>query len=229
MPLDLEPTVDGNVQLGLIGGEEVAIVLGDPADRAGCRVSWYDLARLGAVVRPITQPITGDRLGYPFTAPLSSTVGTLAHELEQLNAHRIVIELDVDDRHIRQDGLPRADARPSSPAVAVSFDSPYGPLRYATAEFATWQQNLRAIALALEALRKVDRYGVSKRGEQYRGWRELETGTDPADAIQTRDQAKKLLDSYGGPVEALKATHPDHGGDATEFRKVQRAREVLSA
>jgi hypothetical protein len=193
---------------------------------------WYDLARLGAVVRPITQPIAGAGgrgwQGNPFSAPLSQTVATLARELEHLNATQIIIELDVDDRHIRQDGLPRADARPSSPAVAVSFDSPYGPLRYATAEFSPWQANLRAIALALEALRKVDRYGVSKRGEQYRGWRELPTGTDPADAIQTREQAEALLDSYGGATEALKATHPDHGGDATEFRKVMRARELVA-
>lgn len=37
-----------------------------------------------------------------------------------------------------------------------------------------WQINLRAIALGLEALRKLDRYGITSRGEQYTGWRAIE-------------------------------------------------------
>jgi hypothetical protein len=35
----------------------------------------------------------------------------------------------------------------------------------------TWQDNLRAVALGLEALRRVERYGIAQRGEQYAGWR----------------------------------------------------------
>jgi hypothetical protein len=34
MPLDAEPNAHGNVQLGWVGGEEIAIVLGNPGDRA---------------------------------------------------------------------------------------------------------------------------------------------------------------------------------------------------
>lgn len=36
-----------------------------------------------------------------------------------------------------------------------------------------WQHNVRSIALALQALRAVDRYGVTRRAEQYRGWGKL--------------------------------------------------------
>jgi hypothetical protein len=43
MPLDVEPSADGNVQLGWVGGEEIAIVLGSPADRAGAQVDGIDL------------------------------------------------------------------------------------------------------------------------------------------------------------------------------------------
>ena len=84
------------------------------------------------------------------------------------------------------------------------------------------QDNVRAIALSLEALRAVDRYGVSKRGEQYAGWKQLTTGDSMSQA-----EARDLLASYGGETEALKKTHPDTGGDVESFRKVQRAREVL--
>ena len=36
------------------------------------------------------------------------------------------------------------------------------------------------------------------------------------------------MTGYGGLVAAIKATHPDHGGDETEFRKVIRAKEILA-
>lgn len=42
-----------------------------------------------------------------------------------------------------------------------------GHLSYPCDTFTTLQDNLRVIALALEALRMVDRYGVTRRGEQY--------------------------------------------------------------
>lgn len=43
MPLDVEPSRQGNVQLGWVGGEEIAIVLGRQADIAGCVVGGIPL------------------------------------------------------------------------------------------------------------------------------------------------------------------------------------------
>lgn len=189
---------------------------------------YGELRDLGVTFRPYDgpPPATGGTWSR-FDSPWHATVDTLARELRALDAHNIVVELDITDADLRIDGIPRANARLARDGVRISFDSKWGPLRYETGEFIGWQENVRAIALSMEALRKVDRYGVSKRGEQYRGWRQLPTGTDPADAIQTRDQAQALIDSHGGLVAAIKATHPDHGGDATEFRKVMRAKELL--
>lgn len=192
---------------------------------------------MGVTFRPFDgdKPRTGGTYS-PFRGSWSETIETLARELRMLDAKRIVVELDLSEGDLRVDGLPKANARFGSDAVRISFESKHGPLRYETNEFTGryyngqigWQANIRAVALGLEALRKVDRYGVSKRGEQYRGWKQLPTGTDPADAISTHEQATALLDSYGGLVEALKATHPDHGGDPTEFRKVMRAKELVA-
>lgn len=44
----------------------------------------------------------------------------------------------------------------------------------------------------------------------------------------TTAAAKALIASYGGLAAALKATHPDTGGTAEAFSKVQEARRVLS-
>jgi hypothetical protein len=194
-------------------------------------VSWNDLAYMGLTVKPFggTKPPPGHRFSQ-FSAGLTATLGLLSREMSSLSAARIVVELDVQDSDIRLDGYPRANARIGNPAVAVSFESRYGPLRYATCEFTDWRDNLRAIALSMEALRKVDRYGVSKRGEQYQGWKAIPMSTDPADAIQTEAQARAYLDEkWGGDVrQALFETHPDRGGDEDEFRKVIRAKELIA-
>lgn len=208
---------------------------------------YTELRDLGVTFRPYegALPPAGD-IASPFDASWSSTVGTLARELRALDARNIVIELALGENDLRLDGLPRANVTLTSDAVRISFESKWGPLRYETNEFrgryyramSGWQANVRAIALGMEALRKVDRYGVSKRGEQYRGWRQLTTSTDSADAIQTREQANAVLEQYrDGDVigqdelvrRALMLTHPDRGGDTDAFRRVQRAREILES
>lgn len=192
---------------------------------------------MGVVFRPFEgQAPHGYGTPSRFDAAWGDTVDLLARELRQLDAKNVVVELALTEGDLRIDGLPRANARLSSDAVRVSFESKWGPLRYETAEFTGsyyrsllgWQANVRAIALSMEALRKVDRYGVSKRGEQYSGWKQLPSSTDPADAIVTREQAEALLAHYGGVTAAVKATHPDTGGNETEFRKVMRAKEILA-
>lgn len=158
----------------------------------------------------------------PFRAGWTDTKELLERELEKLGARSAVIELALTDREIRLDGWPRGGARPSHPGVVISFDSKHGPLRYGTDAFPHWQANVRAIALGLEALRKVERYGIGKRGEQYQGWRQLTAG--PA---MSATEAQELLDDYGGEKAALRATHPDTGGSDEDFQKVQAARETL--
>lgn len=156
----------------------------------------------------------------PFRSSWTDTLGLLEYELERLGADSVVIEVALTESEIRLDGWPRAGARPAHPGVAVSFDSHHGALRYGTDAFPDWQANVRAIALGLEALRKVDRYGIGRRGEQYAGWRDLSAGG--SDLAQ---RGRELIGEHGGEMAALRATHPDRGGDPDDFRAVQAARE----
>jgi hypothetical protein len=169
----------------------------------------------------------------PFRTAWSNTLDLLDREIANLRGKQVVIQMALTDADIRLDGRPRAQARPEHPGVIVSFNSKWGPIQYATDAFHDWQDNVRAIALSLEALRKVDRYGVSKRGEQYTGWKALPPGsaTEQEQALEdmTREEAEEIIGEFGGGRvnDALKATHPDHGGDPEDFAKVQRARVVL--
>lgn len=137
-----------------------------------------------------------------------------------LRAERALMLIDLPAQHFRRDGLPRADRSAYSPGVVLTFHSGKlrAPLRYEVATYDDWRDNVRAIALGLEALRAVDRYGVTRSGEQYQGWKQLGAGTvgegDP-------ERGRELVERAGGDVKrALFVAHPDHGGAADDFRDV---------
>jgi hypothetical protein len=160
----------------------------------------------------------------PFRAPYQATLDLLEREARMLGAGRVVVELAIQETDLRLDGQPYAGTKTRHPGVTVAFESHHGPLKYTADTFATWQENLRAIALGLEALRKVDRYGMTSRGEQYAGWKALPAGDGPS-----VEKGRRIIEEHGSVRDALMATHPDRGGDPDEFASVQAAREAGAA
>lgn len=190
---------------------------------------------------PGTPTPSGQRRRAPFSAGWSSTTLLLRRELDHLRAKDVVLELALREQDIRLDGVPRAGApQPDHPGVVVSFESMHGPLRYATDVFDRWQDNMRAIALGLEALRRVERYGIVKRGEQYVGWKQIEA------ASQSVGEAREILFAMAGWKNpstderngihdeklirrARAETHPDRQpfGDRKKWDIVEHAAETL--
>jgi hypothetical protein len=185
--------------------------------------------------------LVDERRSSPFKAPYSKTIELLNRELWLLNAvEPIVMEAGYQPHELRLDGLPRKGAQPNDPAVILSFDSRVGPLRYGCDTYWDHEANLRAIALALEALRAVDRYGVTKRGEQYQGWAALppsgdgEMGREEAEAF-IRNAAARWGPGYDDREFDLKRAyrlaarqlHPDVSGDPAQWAKLDRARQAV--
>lgn len=163
----------------------------------------YEIRPLVGWVGPVTRE---RRPASTFRAKWADTLDLLGRETELLGARLVVIQIDVTEGEIRRDGMLRATARVGSPAVKVAFESRHGPLTYATDEYGHWQANVRAIALSLQALRAVDRYGVSKSGEQYRGWTAI--GAKAAEDEMTPDEAARVLaDASGIRAESLLSMH----------------------
>jgi hypothetical protein len=192
--------------------------------------------------RPIEQwpgPRTRDRQRSRFKASYQDTLRLLERELVHLQATNIVVQADCDESMIRRDGMLRSNAVLRGPGVILSFDSKHGPLSYPCDTYANWDCNLRAIALSLEALRTVDRYGVTKRAEQYQGWAKLpgpkpESPASAATAVSVLAEAARCNDSdvRKDRLEeiyraACRRTHPDIGGDPEAFKRVQAAKDVL--
>jgi len=182
------------------------------------------------------------RIRSPFASTYSDTLTLLDRELRMLRATVTVVQLAVNEGQIRRDGKLRSAAMPDHPGVILTFDTKAGHFRYAADRFHHWHDNLRAIALGLEALRKIERYGIGSGTEQYTGFLQLETG--PVDAPMTLDEAVKLFAQLIGTSPkyvrdrwwdrrddfyrtASKLTHPDTGGSEVAFQQMRRALRLL--
>jgi hypothetical protein len=180
--------------------------------------------------------------------PLGETLDLLDREVRMLGAEDFILELDVTESDIRLDGMIRANARPSSEAVAIAFESHDGPLLFACGRFDHWHDNVRAIALGLEALRKVDRYGITQSAEQYTGFRAL-PAPSLSSGVMTQEQAAAFLIEHGAFAgaqwtveqvihepqsmdalyrQAAKRLHPDQGGSDEMFMRLQEARQAVA-
>lgn len=188
-----------------------------------------------------------ERLSAPFGGGFGFTRNKLIKELEQIpGVEDVIIEIDVQSGDIRLDGLPKATAK-VPPPVKVSFSSDLGPQVYAVDRYDHWHSNLHAVALTLDRLRAIERYGAVRDGQQYAGWSALPAGTPMG---TTRDQAIDELvailnaspamvagsftrfdfeeNPKGWLADARRISHPDAGGDHETFIRVQQLAEVLS-
>lgn len=196
----------------------------------------YEIRPLGPWTGPSTE---NRRTGAQFRSTWEATLKLLRNEAEWLGATYLVVQVDADPSDIRRDGMLRARARVEFPGVKVSLDSTYGPLTYATDAYEDWRKNVHAIALSMTALRAVDRYGVSTRGEQYRGWAAIEAGpsttaVDAAALLLAKHGAQTVHEVRTDPearrrayLYAARKNHPDVGGDPRVFRLITEARDLL--
>lgn len=192
--------------------------------------------------RPIDQwpgALTTNRKRSPFRAGWGDTMKLLESELRFIAANGVVMLMALEEREIRLDGRPYANAKPRHPGVILSCTTKHGPMRMVCDRFDHWSDNVRAIALSLQSLRAVDRYGCTKRGEQYRGWTALPAPDDgPTNVEEAYELLGKIIGmgrAKGLPLadairEAQVATHPDKPtGSAAMFKKVMKAKEILEA
>jgi len=210
-------------------------------------------------IRPIDRwpgERTRERKPAPFRVGYAETMKLLGRELANLYARNVILQMDCNERDIRVDGEMRALAKVNSPAIILNLEyfvwngkyneqkqklGKYLPLSFPCDTFSDWQDNLRAIALGMEALRKVDRYGITRRGEQYKGWLALpESGGLQSDQEAAQTLAR-LANSDATPEMVLRdavlakqlyraacrLTHNDQGGKAEDFGAVQTAWERL--
>lgn len=148
----------------------------------------------------------------------------ILHEARLLGARNVVVSSNIK---LRIDGLPRSNQpRPEDAGVAVYFDRKGKPLVFACDQYDKPQENMRAIAKHLEAIRGMDRWGVGSLDQAFTGyqalpdssitwWSELGLSERPATADDLRRAYRN----------AAKLAHPDRGGTAEQMARVAKAFE----
>jgi hypothetical protein len=110
-----------------------------------------------------------------------------------------------------------------------------------------WTDNLHAIALTLERLRLADLYGVTKRGEQYAGWKMLPgpitaaAGQKPTMSIDAAARFVAGLTGADAPAlirnratwekafrEAARMCHPDKAPQDGRWEQLEQAAQLLN-
>lgn len=215
----------------------------------------------GMTLRPLTgwpMDFTISRQRSRFASSFTDTLLLIDRELRLLDPTDThyppsVLQLALREEDFRLDGMPRASAVPAHPGVILNIemrDNP-PPLSFPCDTFLHWHENLRAIALTLEALRKIDRYGVTQTGQQYRGWQAIEATPSvdvtaaacallariawPNERHENRDEwaAKIATDATIGRNTYRRArsnAHPDrNGGDRALWDEVEQAAAALRA
>lgn len=183
----------------------------------------------------------------------AKTLDLLEFELSKLFARSITVEAGFKLDQIRNDGWPLSKAFPRHPGVVLYFKNRQGQdLRFPSGHYSTYEANLHAIALTLESLRAIDRYGVTLGHQQYIGFM-LEAPKklsveEAADFIQINSDHAASVQGIIANREAFtdayrtaaKRLHPDAPGAANEhpcirlavcrtlWNLLQQAREVLN-
>ena len=222
------------------------------------RYAWFndpiEFRPMGALLDS-WQPADADRPGSQFSAAYSATETLLRTELGHLDTRSAHLQVVAPPGQVRRDGQLRAEAKVEHPGVVLTIETgEHGTLVYETDVFGprwglslreSWKDNLRAVALGLEALRKVERYGIAQRGQQYAGFRELGSGipmgaAGPLPMNEARARAEVGLESEEDFDEEFlrtvlrdvaKFTHPDArplgADDPGDVEALTRAKEAV--
>jgi hypothetical protein len=174
----------------------------------------------------VTQPGANGPVTARRTRPLTvaDALKRLSAELDRLGATQTLLSTNVE---VRLDGLPRSgQAEPRDPGAAAYFKLRGKPRCLACDRWTRVADNIAAIAQHIDALRRIERYGVGTMEQAFAGYAAL-----PPTAIDwslvlgvpetaTRDQ---ILDAH----RRLAAVHhPDKGGRSDDMARINQARDV---
>lgn len=182
----------------------------------------------------------------PFKSAWAKTLHALNRELRHLGARKVELALELrGPEDLRQDGMLRADARPGPAAILSFIDGDGHRQAYPCDTFSWWQDNVYAIAIVLEDLRRAERYGVSPTLIRA-GFKALPAAGATTTTL-TVNQAATIVARLADDIDnvatvanspdwarslirrAQAKAHPDAGGRNEDWTMLQEAKRVLGA
>lgn len=149
----------------------------------------------------------------------------LERQLELLSATHPILSTNVQ---LRLDGRPRSDSEPADPGAACYFRLKGKARVLACDKWNRVADNIAAIAQHIDALRRIDRYGVGSLEQAFAGYKALPEDTAAnwravfgfaADSTPSFDDVDRAF------KKAARERHPDAGGTDLEMAHLNRARD----
>ena len=153
---------------------------------------------------------------------MATATGRLMRELALLKAEQAVLSTNIE---LRLDGQPYSNrAEPQHPGAAVYFRHKGKPIVMACDKWTKVADNVTAIAQHIDAIRRMDRYGVGRLEQALAGYQRLLAGgrawfdvlgfKEPPQSFQAVTTARNRL--------AL-SLHPDSGGSSGAMAELNAA------
>lgn len=147
----------------------------------------------------------------------------LAVEIDRLGARNPILSTNV---RLRLDGLPYSNqAQPDDRGASVYFELKGKPVSLACDRWDRVEDNIWAIVKHIESLRGQDRWGVGNIEQAFRGYLALPERAGGSAwwetlGVAVNASAEQVKEAYRLLV---KKHHPDAGGDAEMFHRLQEA------
>jgi hypothetical protein len=153
----------------------------------------------------------------------------LEKNLELMGADGAVLSTNVS---LRLDGRPRSEMDPSDPGAAVYFRFKGRATVLACDRYIRVADNITAMAAHIDALRRIDRYGVGSLEQALAGYKAL-----PADTAADWRSVFGFTTTETVTAETLqqrfreraREAHPDRGGSDVGMSHLNRARDFALA
>lgn len=181
---------------------------------------------------PLDWPLGYKRTKYPTRSRFKgNTFGRcrdfIINEIKRFNGNNVIISTNIP---LRNDGLPYATFKtPEDKGVAVFFEINKKQYVFCCDKWDRIEDNLHAIGMTIEAMRGIDRWGVSEMIERsFSGFAALPEPTqarkDWWDVLSIKSNAG-ISDIKQAYRDKVKLVHPDSGGSNEEFIELQQAYE----
>ena len=179
---------------------------------------------------PLTWPAGRPRTQYPKRSNFDTTLGVaikdVQHEVRLLGGSELIISSNFS---VKANGMPYANQRrlKEDNGVVVYFMLKKKPMCFACDRWDRFEDNLRAIAKAIDALRGISRWGTGDMVEQaFTGFTALPAPTSWWQTLEldgpdvSRDDIQRAWRSLAS------RHHPDNGGDTNKMADINRARDL---
>lgn len=153
----------------------------------------------------------------------------LEAEIDRLGGKNPTLSTNVP---LRLDGSPRSDTEPTDPGAALYFGFKGRATVFACDKFDRVADNIAAIAAHIDALRRINRYGVGSLEQALAGYKALpaDTAADWRKVFGVAPDALPLWGDVRAKFTALARTaHPDAGGSHDAFVHLGRALEFAES